>query len=298
MLGLHRHRATLPWATVIDLHTHSRVSDGSDAPARIPELAARAGCSAVALTDHDNLSGLAEAQLAADRAGVTLVPGCEVSCKPEGLGAGSSVHVLVYFVEDGDGPLQTELRALRADRRERNTKLVGRLSELGIDVDYDKLVADAGGEEGLGRPHFARALVEMGVARDIDDAFSGWLGNGAVAYVPKGRLHPLDVARLARGSGGVAVLAHPLSLGLELGNLGRLASDLADAGFAGLEAVYGNYSSEQRSELTGIARAAGLVPTGGSDYHGTFKPDLAVGLGTGDLDVPEHALEELAARRA
>ena len=289
---------TLPWATVIDLHTHSAVSDGSDAPARIPELAARAGCSAVALTDHDNLSGLAEARLSADRAGVTLVPGCEVSCKPDGLGPRPSVHVLVYFVEDGDGPLQSELRSLRADRRQRNTMLVQRLSELGVSVDYDKLVSDAGGEEGLGRPHFARALVDLGVANNIDDAFERWLGNGAPAYVPKGRLVPSDVARLAKGSGGVAVLAHPLSLGLEPGGLERLATELSDAGFSGLEAVYGRYSPEQRSGLTAIARAAGLVPTGGSDYHGSFKPDLSVGSGTGDLDVPESALEELAARRA
>jgi hypothetical protein len=283
---------------MIDLHTHSAVSDGSDAPARIPELAAAAGCSAVALTDHDSLAGLAEARLSAERAGISLVPGCEVSCKPEGLGPRSSIHVLVYFVEDTEGPLQSELRALRADRKERNRKLVQRLSELGVQVDYDKLVADAGGEAGIGRPHFARALVELGVARDFDEAFEVWLGNGGTAFVPKGRLHPKDVAGLALRSGGVAVLAHPLSLGLELPDLERLASELADAGFGGLEAVYGRYSPDQRCELTRIARGAGLVPTGGSDYHGTFKPDLAVGLGTGDLDVSERALEELAARRA
>ncbi len=283
---------------MIDLHTHSAISDGSDAPARIPELAAAAGCSAVALTDHDNLSGLEEARRSADRAGVTLVPGCEVSCKPDGLAEGSSVHVLVYFVEEGDGPLQSELRLLRADRKERNKKLLRRLSDLGVRVDYDKLAADAGGEEGLGRPHFARALVELGAARDIDDAFERWLANGAPAYVPKGRLLPKEVAGLARRSGGVAVLAHPLSLGLELRDLERLSTELADAGFAGLEAVYGRYSPEQRSDLTRIARSSGLVPTGGSDYHGSFKPDLAVGRGTGDLDVPEDALDELAARRA
>jgi predicted metal-dependent phosphoesterase TrpH len=116
--------------------------------------------------------------------------------------------------------------------------------------------------------------------------------------VPKGRLHPKDVAGLARASGGVAVLAHPLSLGLDAGDLERMATELADAGFAGLEAVYARYSPEERAELTKIARSADLVPTGGSDYHGSFKPDLAVGLGTGDLDVPDAALEELAARRS
>jgi len=285
---------------VIDLHTHSTVSDGTEPPERIPELAARAGCSAVALTDHDNLSGLDSARRSAERFGVAFVPGCEVSCKPDGLGApvGASAHVLVYFVEDTDGPLQDELRRLRADRAARNKALVDKLASLGIPLDYDRLVESAGGEAGLGRPHFARALVEAGVATDVDDAFERWLGNGRVAYVPKGRLLLGDVGRLARGSHAVAVLAHPLSLGLELADIGSLGQSLTDWGFGGLEAVYGRYSPEERSELVRIARDTGLVPTGGSDFHGSFKPDLAVGSGTGDLDVPDGVLEELAARRA
>jgi predicted metal-dependent phosphoesterase TrpH len=253
----------------------------------------------VALTDHDNLAGLAEAKRSADAAKVALIPGCEVSCKPEGLGTRSSVHVLVYFVEaDGSGPLEDELRNLRADRLARNRRLTDRLAELGVPVDYDKLVEDAGGEEGIGRPHFARALVERGAAKDIDDAFAKWLGNSTPGYVPKGRLHPFDAARLARESGGVAVLAHPLSLDLEPGRYESLATELADAGFAGFEAIYSRYTPEQRSDLSRIARDAGLVPTGGSDYHGTFKPGLAIGRGNGDLDVPDGVLEELAARRA
>ena len=283
---------------MIDRHTHSAVSDGSDPPGRIPELAAIAGCSAVALTDHDNLGGLAEARRSAENVGVTLVPGCEVSCKPEGLDTGSSIHVLVYFVEGEDGPLQDELRALRSDRRTRNLALVRRLDELGMHVDYGELIADAGGEEGLGRPHFARALVSQGAAVDVNDAFERWLGNGRPAYIPKGRLHPADVARLARGSGGVASLAHPLTLGLEPASLESFARELSEAGFSGFEAIYSQYSPEERSELSRIARDADLVPTGGSDYHGRFKPGLSVGLGNGDLDVPELALEELAARRA
>jgi hypothetical protein len=283
---------------MIDLHTHSAVSDGSDPPGRIPELAALAGCSAVALTDHDNLRGLTEARRSAESVGVTLVPGCEVSCKPEGLDTGSSIHVLVYFVEGEEGPLQDELRTLRSDRRTRNLALVKRLDELGMHVDYEALVADAGGEEGLGRPHFAQALVKLGAAENVNDAFERWLGNGRPAYVPKGRLNPADVARLARGSGGVASLAHPLTLGLDLPQLESFARELAEAGFSGFEAIYSQYTPEQRSDLSRMAWDAGLVPTGGSDYHGTFKPGLSVGLGNGDLDVPGHVLEELAARRA
>jgi 3',5'-nucleoside bisphosphate phosphatase len=283
---------------VIDLHTHSSVSDGSETPERVVELAALAGCSAVALTDHDNLRGLDEAAHTAEHLGVRLVRGCEVSCKPRGFPEGSSVHVLVYFVEGDDGPLQDELRKLRADRLRRNRLLAERLGDLGVPVDYDLIVSDAGGEEGIGRPHFAKALVETGAATDIDDAFNRWLRNGGPAYVPKGRLAPAEVARLATASGAVAVLAHPLSLGLDPADLGGLAGELAEAGFGGLESIYSRYSPEQREYLVRIARDSGLVPTGGSDFHGSFKPDLAVGVGTGDLNVSDAVLEELASRRA
>lgn len=286
---------------MIDLHTHSNVSDGSEPPGRIPELAARAGCRAVALTDHDSLAGLPEASAVAAELGVELVPGCEVSCrKPAAPGGGritGSVHVLCYFVEEGDGPLQTELRGLRADRRTRNTALVERLAELGVPVSWDEVVAEAGGEEGVGRPHFARVLVRHGAAEDVTDAFDRWLADDRPAYVPKARLGAEDVAKLARQSGGVAVLAHPLSLGLAPHALGSLVGELAEAGLSGIEAFYGHYVPDERRMLVDLARRAGLVATGGSDYHGTFKPDLSVGTGRGDLDVPDDVLGALADRR-
>jgi 3',5'-nucleoside bisphosphate phosphatase len=286
---------------VIDLHTHSTVSDGSEPPGSIPEKAYAAGCSAVALTDHDSLDGLTAARESAARLGLTLVPGCEVSCRkpppPRGQAAiGGSVHVLAYFIEPGEGPLQDELVALRRDRHERNLRLRARLAELGVPVDYDAMVAEAGGEAGLGRPHFARALVRSGAAADIDDAFDRFLADGRAAYVPKSRLSPADVARLATASGGVAVLAHPLTLGLDPSALERSVGELAEAGLGGIEAVYGRYTPDQRRGLKRMATRLGLVATGGSDYHGTFKPDLEVGTGMGDLDVPDSALEDLAAR--
>lgn len=286
---------------MIDLHTHSNVSDGSEPPGRIPELAARAGCRAVALTDHDSLGGLAEAAAVAAEVGVELVPGCEVSCrKPKAPGGGKvtgSVHVLCYFVEEGDGPLQDELRGLRADRRARNAALVDRLAELGVPVSWDEVVAEAGSEEGVGRPHFARVLVRHGAADDVDDAFGRWLADDRPAYVPKARLGADDVAGLARRSAGVAVLAHPLSLGLAPAALTSVVAELAEAGLAGIEAFYGSYLPDERRMLVDVAKRAGLVATGGSDFHGTFKPDLSVGTGRGDLDVPDDVLEALAARR-
>lgn len=271
-------------ARVIDLHTHSTVSDGSDAPSRIPQLAAAAGCTAVALTDHDRLDGVAEARAAAAVVGVELVPGCEVSCTWDGPGA---MHVLVYFVEPGEGPLQDELVRLQEARDRRNEVMCARLG-----LPYEELLAEAGGM-GAGRPHAAALLVRRGVVGSIQEAFDLWLGKGRPGYVEKERLSPADAVRLARASGGVAVLAHPLSLGLEPGALSGMVRELAGLGFAGMECVYGRYSVEERAGLLALAAEVGLVATGGSDHHGTYKPDINVGVGTGDLDVPDAVLDRL-----
>ncbi len=279
---------------MIDLHTHSSVSDGSDPPERIPELAVEAGCGAVALTDHDSLAGIGPARRRADELGITLVPGCEVSCRSDGPGG---MHVLVYFVDDDSSPLGEELVRLREDRRRRNLALTDRLQELGIPVTYDMVVAEAGSEAGVGRPHFAAAMVAVGAAQSIDDAFDRFLTNRGPGFVPKARLSPLEVAALAAASGGVAVLAHPYSLGLDGPDLVRVVRDLAAGGFAGIEAVYGRYSSRQRQELGNLARRFDLVATGGSDHHGLAKPDLRVGTGQGDLKVPDQVLTRLEARR-
>ncbi len=279
---------------MIDLHTHSDVSDGSDPPERIPELAAEAGCSAISLTDHDSLAGSGRARVRAVELGLTFVPGCEVSCRPVGPGG---IHVLVYFVDDEDSPLGRELVRLRADRRRRNRALADRLVALGVPITYEMVVAEARHEESVGRPHFAAAMVAVGAAESIDDAFATTLANDRPGFVPKARLSGADVADLARSSGGVAVLAHPFSMGLDGADLARTVEELAAAGFAGIEAVYGRYSPRQRQQLTNLAGRFDLVATGGSDYHGVPKPDLRVGTGRGDLRVANQVLGLLEERR-
>jgi predicted metal-dependent phosphoesterase TrpH len=278
---------------VIDLHTHSLRSDGTDPPTAIPEMAVAAQCSAVALTDHDTLSGTAAAAQRAAELGIRFISGCEVSC----AFLGGSAHVLVYFVEDTEGPLQDELAALRVDRVRRNKTLVGKLQDLGLPITYDELLAAAATEENIGRPHFAAVLVANGAAESVPDAFDRWLGEGRAAYVRKARVHPGEVARLATESGGVAVLAHPFTLGLDPPDLASAVAELAEAGFGGIEAYYGRYQPEERQGLCNLAARFDLVATGGSDYHGTVKPDLAVGTGRGDLKVPDNVLERLEARR-
>jgi len=279
---------------VIDLHTHSTISDGSEEPERIVELAHEVGCTAVALTDHDSLAGLARARVRAAEMGIRLVAGCEVACVPVATGG---VHVLVYFVDDPSSPLGLELDRLRDDRRVRNLELVERLNHLGVPVTFDQVTAHAGSDEGVGRPHFAQAMVDLGVVGSVEEAFDRYLSNGGLAYVPKGRLTVADVCRAASESGGVAVLAHPRTMGLEGDALADAVRGMAEVGLGGLEAVYGRYSPPTRTGLGNLARRFGLVPTGGSDFHGATKPDLFVGTGTGDLKVPDRVLDQLDAMR-
>jgi hypothetical protein len=275
---------------MIDLHTHSTVSDGSDTPAEVVDLAVKAGLTALALTDHDRQDGVAEARSKAAAAGLELVAGAEISCQHTG-----TMHLLVYFLEPGEGPLQDELVRLQVARDTRNELLVGRLAELGLPVSAEELDAEAGGS-GAGRPHVAAILVRKGYATSVQDAFDRYLAKGKPAYMEKERLAPADAIALALQSGALPVLAHPLSLGLAPGDLERAVAELADLGLAGLEAIYGRYSREERADLAVMAAQAGLAITGGSDHHGTYKPDLSVGTGRGDLHVPDGALSALRDR--
>jgi 3',5'-nucleoside bisphosphate phosphatase len=277
---------------VIDLHTHSTVSDGSDKPAELVDLAVKAGLTAFALTDHDRQDGVVVARARAAEVGIELVPGAEISCVHAG-----TMHMLVYFLEPGEGPLQDELVRLQLDRDTRNDRLVARLQELGLPVTRQELEDEAGGT-GAGRPHVAAILVRKGAASSIQDAFDRWLAKGKPAYMEKGRLEPLAAISLALQSGALPVLAHPLSLGLAPADLELTVGELADAGLAGLEAIYGRYTIEERAGLAVMAARAGLAITGGSDHHGTYKPDLSVGTGRGDLHVPDSALSALRDRLA
>jgi predicted metal-dependent phosphoesterase TrpH len=277
---------------VIDLHLHSTCSDGSETPERIVELAVAAGCTAIALTDHDGLSGIAAARSRAVSLGIGFVAGCEVSC----AFTPGAMHVLSYFVEPEKGPLSAELARLREDRSERNERLVQRLQDLGLALSLEQVQAVAGGSV-IGRPHFAAVLVANGAATSIEDAFGRILAKGAPGYVPKARVEPASFIAAAAASGAVTVLAHPFSLGLDGGGTEGVVAELAGAGLTGLESYYGRYSPGERTELARMAKRHGLVATGGSDYHGSFKPDLHIGIGTGDLLVPDEALAELEDRK-
>jgi predicted metal-dependent phosphoesterase TrpH len=277
---------------MIDLHCHSTCSDGSETPERVIELAAEAGCSAVALTDHDGLSGIQTAARRAAELDLEFVAGCEVSCKV----SRGTLHMLCYFAEPGDGPLQDQLEILRADRDTRNERLIARLNELGYPITEEELHEEAG-DATVGRPHFAAILARKGLVPSYQEAFDTLLAKGGPAYFPKAFIHAPTTIEAARGSAALPVLAHPLSLDLEPGELERQVGELAQQGLAGMECWYGRYSQEERDGLLKIADRFDLVATGGSDFHGSYKPDLSVGSGRGDLSVPDSALVALIARR-
>jgi 3',5'-nucleoside bisphosphate phosphatase len=280
---------------VIDLHSHSTMSDGTDSPTRVVQLAGEAGLAALALTDHDTLDHLPEARAAAEAQSLRLVPGCEISCELSGRAPGT-MHLLVFFVDDAPGELRDRLAALQEARNKRNVQIVEALNEHGVPITVEAVQAQAG-PGSVGRPHIARVLMEAGHVASIQVAFDVWLGKGRPAYFERDRLGPEDAIELTHASGGVCAIAHPGSLGLDDAELDAFVGELAAAGLDGLECEYGAYLPEERAPLHDLARGHGLAPTGGSDYHGDNKPGLSVGTGRGDLCVPDDYLTELESRR-
>jgi hypothetical protein len=276
----------------VDLHTHSSASDGTDRPAVLVGRARDAGLGAIALTDHDTLSGIEEARTAAEAAEIRLIPGVELSVDHAGL----KMHLLVYFLEPGGGPLQDRLAGLRAGRDQRNLEMLNKLRALGYEVDEAEVAAQAGGES-VGRPHIADALVAQGAFRSRSEAFAELLGDGGTAYVARPRLSVTDAIALATESGAVTAVAHPYTIEGNRDTYPALFAELRDLGLVGLEAYYPEHSPDLRRHLAALATDLGLVATGGSDYHGAGKPGLHVGTGFGDLVVPDTALTDLEERK-
>ena len=274
---------------IVDLHAHSTASDGSDPPGRLVELALDAGLSSLALTDHDTQQGIAEALAASSTSDLELIPGVELSLSYDRGG----MHLVVLWLDDGGGPLQDRLASLRDGRDVRNLEIVRRLTSVGMPVTIEEIQAEAGGGS-VGRPHIAAVMVARGYVPDIRTAFDLWLASGKPGYVGRDRLDPGEAVGLARESGGVPILAHPHTLGITTApEMADLLTRLKRAGLVGLEALYGAYRRHERDGYADLARRFGLIPSGGSDYHGTYKPGLMLGSGYGDLVVPGALLDEL-----
>lgn len=272
----------------VDLHLHSTFSDGSTRPAEIVAQAVAIGLTGIALTDHDTLAGIADARAAATQHGIPLVAGTELSV----LWKEQSMHMLVYFLEPGSGPLQDRMEDLRVSRQERNHRIAARLCDLGLELSIEEVAAEAGGDV-IGRPHFAGVMIKKGFVADVPEAFDRYLATGRPAYVGRKRLTATEAIHLARESNAVPVIAHPHTLNLRAEEFAAGFADLVSAGLGGIEAYYGEYTPQMRKRIAEICADLGIVATGGSDYHGRYKPHLEIGIGKGDLKVPDDALEQL-----
>ena len=243
---------------LVDLHTHSTASDGALAPEAVVAAAHAVGLAAVALTDHDTVAGVAAAEEAGSALGVRVVPGVELSA----MDGAREVHVLGLHVA-ADGDLERQLAAFRTARHARAVRIVERLNQLGVPVTVDSVLTNAAGGA-VGRPHIARAMVDGGWVRDTRDAFDRFLGAGRPAFVPKLRLSVADAIQLIHRAGGLAILAHP---GPD-GTRARVEA-LVAAGLDGLEVRHPGHGAEDVARLGALVDHFGLVPSGGSDWHGT-----------------------------
>lgn len=275
----------------IDLHAHSNASDGTDTPAELVAAAVAAGLDVVALTDHDTVSGHAEAAAAVHAlpsgTRLTLVPGAELSCRVEGI----SMHLLAYLFDPAEPAFARERELVRTDRFRRGQAVVERCRALGAPISWEQ-VRRIAGSGSVGRPHIASALVEAGVVTTVSDAFTAdWLANGGRADVPKHETDPVEAVRLVRAAGGVPVFAHPGADKRGRTVSEQVIAELAAAGLGGLEVDHIDHDEPTRARLRALAAELGLFATGSSDYHGSRKT-----VGLGEFTTAPEAYEALLAQ--
>jgi len=276
-------------AGLLDLHAHSRASDGALSPAQLAAAAAEAGLTALALTDHDTVDGVAEFLAARPGAGVELIGGVEISLEHPG-----TFHLLGLNVA-GDPGIPAELDRLKTFRVERNLRLLDKIGRQGYRLPWEALLKVSQGGQ-MGRPHFATLLVERGFFRSRDEVFEKLLGKGRPGYVNKTRLSPEDGLAMIRAAGWVPILAHPLSLGLAPEDWPAWIGRLKDGGLVGLEVYHPSQGSELSAFFLDLARRFDLVPTAGSDYHGEDKPASPLGWTVKNSPLGREMLEELRTR--
>jgi predicted metal-dependent phosphoesterase TrpH len=279
---------------LIDLHVHSTASDGTNSPAQLIRQAERQGLGAIALTDHDTVSGVVEAIAGGIPPTMKFIAGVEISTQPpSGFSVSGSLHILGYGIPLDDPDLLAILDKLQHARKNRNPEIIHRLNKMGIQLSLEEIRQEVGAGQ-LGRPHIARALVSKGIVGSIEEVFAQFLGKGKPAYVDKFRVPAETAVGMIRRSGGVAVLAHPgLLPNQSLADIDRLVSVLTASGLQGIEAYYPGHSPEETAAYEALAERHGLLLTGGSDFHGSAYGNIEMGCGRGDLRVPMAVYERL-----
>jgi hypothetical protein len=282
-------------AGFIDLHSHTNESDGSLTPEQLVSLAGRLGLTALAITDHDTLSGYEKALPFARNAGLDLICGIELNTRMSADAArrSHSVHLLAYFVSGRPAnSFLNWLESERTERRSRNQRLAERLRNQGIDISLEEV--ESRGRSLAGRPHFARILVEKGYARSSEEAFRRYLGEQAPSFVPRESKTAEEAIDIVRVAGGVPVIAHPIRLGLPRAAERELLIRYRRAGLLGLEIYHSEHPPELQAYYHELAADLNLLPTGGSDFHGSIKPDTQLGTGiNGNVRVPAAFLQGL-----
>lgn len=278
---------------IVDLHVHSNKSDGTCSPSELVDLAIQKGLSAFALTDHDTTAGLDEAIEYAKGRDIEVVPGIEFSTEYQGR----DIHVLGLAIDYKAPVFADRLQAFVDSRIGRNRKMCRNLTEAGIDISYEKLMAAYPGAV-ITRAHYARYLLDHGYVKSLPEAFERYVGDHCPYFVPREKVTPVQAVQLIRQAKGIPVLAHPTLYHMGKDALQKLVSSLTEAGLVGLEAVYSTYSAGEEREMRQLALRNGLLISGGSDFHGSNKPGLELATGYhGKLVIPYDIWERLKEKR-
>lgn len=277
---------------MIDLHVHSTFSDGSLSPEQLVREAKKINLSAMALTDHDSISGVASFLEACELHTLRGIPGVEISVDyPHG-----TMHILGYFIDYTSKALNEHIDRLKAGRAARNADILKKINNLGMALTMEE-VASFAGEGNIGRLHFAQALQARGYISAIQEAFDRYLGKGKSGYVERQRLTPCGGVEMIVQAGGIAALAHPFTIELQPQALEKLVGEMATSGMQGIEVYYPQHSPARIRQYLSLAKKFNLVATGGTDFHGKAMPDVKIGQGFGSLNVPDSVMALLDERR-
>lgn len=272
----------------VDLHVHSNASDGTFTPSEVVALAVEKGLAAIALTDHDTIDGLSEAQAAASGLPIEIIPGIELSCVYQG----EEIHILGIYVDPADREFISETDALKEIRKKRNEEMIRRFQNAGISITLDEVMA-GNPDTVITRAHFARVLLEKGYVKNMDQAFKKYLDYSGPYCPRKDKITPEHAMKILTDCKASPVLAHPYQYHLGDKKTEELVCYLKDLGLQGLEVYHSSNNQYESGKLRKLARKYDLFPTGGSDFHGSNKPDISLGAGRGGLRVTALLLEDI-----
>ena len=280
---------------MIDLHTHSTASDGNLSPSELVRAAHAAGIQTMALTDHDTIDGIPEAESEAARLGVNLIPGTEIDidwkCKDGGYRRNREFHLLGLGLEAPSPALTGLLAEIKLERKRRNLLMIGKMRESGMDADYRELCSMAG-SGCIGRPHFAQYLIKLGKVRSVQAAFDRFLGKGKPFFIQMAGADFRRAAAAIHESGGLAVLAHPTTLYVSWGRMPVILAELKEQGLDGIEAWHPVATERACRRLEEMAGRLGLLVTAGSDFHGERRPGRRLGYTGGGRPIDDSFLEK------